>query len=90
MRSVVLKSQFRRDFSKWVAGTSIEGELRAVMERIAGGVPLDPRHRDHPLKGEWEGCRDCHLRGGVVLIYSLPPGLAVFHRVGSHSELFRR
>lgn len=90
MRSVVLKSQFRRDFGRWIEGTPIENELRAVMERIAGGAPLDPRHRDHPLKGKWEDCRDCHLRGDVVLIYSLPPGLAVFHRVGSHSELFRR
>ena len=90
MRSVVLKSQFRRDFRKWVEGTSLEGELRAVMERIVGGEPLDPRHHDHPLHGAWVGCRDCHVRGDVVLIYSLPPGLAVFHRVGSHSELFRR
>ena len=90
MRSVVLKSQFRRDFGSWIEGTPVENELRAVMERIAGGALLDPRHRDHPLRGEWQGCRDCHIRSDVVLIYSLPPGLAVFHRVGSHSELFRR
>jgi mRNA interferase YafQ len=90
MRSVVLKSQFRRDFRKWIEGTAVEGELRAVMERIATGVTLEPRQRDHALSGEWQGCRDCHVRGDLVLIYSLPPGLAVFHRVGSHSELFRR
>lgn len=89
MRSVVLKSQFRRDFGRWIEGTPVENELRGVMERIAGGAPLDPRHRDHPLQGEWQGCRDCHIRGDVVLIYSLPPGLAAFHRVGSHSKLFR-
>jgi mRNA interferase YafQ len=90
MRSIVLKSQFRRDFGRWIEGTPVEHELRAVMEHIAGGAPLDPRHRDHPLQGEWQDCRDCHIRGDVVLIYSLPLGLAVFHRVGSHSELFRR
>lgn len=90
MRRVVLKSQFRRDFRKWIEGAAIEGELCAVMDRIATGVALEPRHRDHPLSGEWLGCRDCHVRGDVVLIYSLPTGLAVFHRIGSHSELFRR
>lgn len=68
----------------------LEDELRVVMERIATGVPLETRHRDHPLGGKWRGCRDCHVRADLVLIYSLPPGLAVFHRVGSHSELFRR
>jgi mRNA interferase YafQ len=90
MRSVVLKNQFRRDFGRWIEGTPVESDLRAVMERIACGAPLDPRHRDHPLQGGWQGCRDCHIRGDVVLIYSLPPGLVVFHRVSSHSELFRR
>jgi len=90
MRSVVLKSQFRRDFGRWIEGTPIEQDLRAVMELIAVGDPLDPGRRDHPLHGDWKGCRDCHIRGDVVLIYSLPPGLAVFHRVGSHSELYRR
>ena len=90
MRSVVLKSQFRRDFSRWIEGTPLESELRDVMEHIVLGDPLDPRHRNHPLRGNWQGCRDCHVRGDIVLIYSLPPGLAVFHRVGSHSELFRR
>lgn len=90
MRSVVLKSQFRRDFRKWIAGTVFETELRVTMERIAAGLPLEPKHRDHPLGGKWQGCRDCHVRGDLVLIYSLTPELAVFHRVGSHSELFRR
>jgi mRNA interferase YafQ len=62
------------------------GLSKALVRIAAPG----PRHRDHPLQGEWQDCRDCHIRGDVVLIYSLPPGLAVFHRVGSHSELFRR
>ena len=90
MRSVVLKSQFRRDFERWIEGTPVEQELRGVMERIAAGAALASGRRDHPLHGDWQGCRDCHIRGDIVLIYSLPPGVAVFHRVGSHSELFRR
>ena len=27
---------------------------------------------------EWQGCRDCQIRGDIVLICSLSPGLAVF------------
>jgi mRNA interferase YafQ len=90
MRSIVLKSQFRRDFGQWIDGTPVEHDLRAVMERIAAGGALDSSRRDHSLRGAWRGCRDCHIRGDIVLIYSLPPGLAVFHRVGSNSELFGR
>lgn len=88
VRKVVLKGQFERDWRRWIAGHSEKADVQGVMEMLASGMRLDPRYRDHPLKGRWKGCRDCHVRGDLVLIYSLPPGLAVFHRVGSHSELF--
>jgi mRNA interferase YafQ len=58
------------------------------MTCIAEDRPLAPKNRDHPLKGPWGGCRDCHVRGDLVVIYSLSPGLVAFHRIGSHSELF--
>ena len=88
MRKVVLKSQFERDWRKWVAGTPVEEEARSVMTCLAEDRPLAAKNRDHPLKGPWAGCRDCHVRGDLVVIYSLLPGLVVFHRIGSHSELF--
>ena len=88
VRKVVLKSQFERDWRKWIAGRPEAADAQAVMELLAAGAPLDQRQRDHPLKGDWKGCRDCHVRGDLVVIYSLPPGLVVFHRIGSHSELF--
>jgi mRNA interferase YafQ len=65
-----------------------EAEVEAVVARLAAGGPLAPHHRDHPLKGNWKGCRDCHVRGDLVLIYSLGPATLKLHRIGSHSELF--
>ena len=88
MREVVLKRQFERDWRKWIAGKPEEAAAQSVMELLATGVQLSRTYRDHALKGDWRGCRDCHVRGDLVLIYSLPPGLVVFHRIGSHSELF--
>lgn len=37
-----LKSQFRRDFGRWIEGTPAGQELREVMGRIAAGDPLNP------------------------------------------------
>lgn len=88
VRKVVLKSQFERDWRKWIVGTPREEEARGVMERLAEDRPLAPKHRDLPRKGPWGGCRDCHVRGDLVLIYSLSLGVVAFHRIGSHSELF--
>ena len=51
MRKVVLKSQFERDWRKWVAGNPAEEEARRVMTCIAEDRPLAPKNRDHPPEG---------------------------------------
>jgi len=67
-------------------------ELERVMELLAAGQMLPPEYRDHPLRGEWADCRDCHIRGDWVLIYRIgktPEGEElIFIRTGTHSELF--
>jgi mRNA interferase YafQ len=66
----------------------------AMMLLIAGDGPLGPEWRDHALKGEWSGTRECHIGGDFLLIYTLDEtvgqsGMVVFVRAGTHSELFR-
>ena len=61
---------------------------------IAADTPLGPEWRDHALKSEWSGYRECHVGGDFLLIYVLDAeasasGTAVFVRAGTHSELFR-
>ena len=59
---------------------------------IANDEPLGPEWMDHPLKGGWEGHRECHVGGDFLLAYRLDDnragGLIVFVRAGTHSELF--
>ena len=67
---------------------------QAMLLPIAGDAPLGAEWKDHPLKGEWSGARECHIGGDFLLIYRLdesagPGGSVVFVRAGTHSELFR-
>ena len=67
---------------------------QAMLMLIAGDAPLGAEWKDHPLKGEWSGARECHIGGDFLLIYRLdenagPGGSVVFVRAGTHSELFR-
>ena len=56
---------------------------------LADDQPLEPRHRDHDLSGEWAGYRDCHVKPDLVLIYrKLDANILRLARLGSHSELF--
>ena len=64
----------------------------AMLLLIANDAPLGPEWHDHPLKGEWDGNRECHIGGDFLLIYRLadvsPAGIVVFVRAGTHAELF--
>ena len=68
--------------------------LKAVMMRlIASDGPLGAEWKDHPLKGDWAGYRECHVGGDFLLIYRLDEAIGqgggiVFARAGTHSELF--
>lgn len=59
---------------------------------IANNGLLPPEWLDHPLTGDWNGHRECHIGGDFLLIYTLDDagkhGLVVFVRSGTHSELF--
>lgn len=65
----------------------------AMVLLIANDHPLGPEWLDHPLKGDWEGYRECHIGGDFLLIYQLadakPAGMIVFVRAGTHADLFR-
>ncbi len=60
---------------------------------IANDAPLGPEWLDHPLGGDWEGHRECHVGGDFLLAYKLDNSnkfeLIVFVRAGTHAELFK-
>jgi mRNA interferase YafQ len=65
---------------------------RVMLLLIAGDEPLGPEWLDHPLKGDWQGYRECHVGGDFLLIYKLDesakPAIIVFVRAGTHADLF--
>ena len=70
------------------------GRLKqAMLLLIANDQPLGPEWRDHPLKGDWVGYRECHIGGDFLLIYAVADGgkvgQVIFVRAGTHAELFR-
>jgi mRNA interferase YafQ len=91
---------FAKSFDKDWDGLSRSGrydmpKLKSVMlQLIANDGPLGPEWKDHALKGEWSGHRECHVGGDFLLVYYAddsagPSGTIVFVRAGTHSELFK-
>lgn len=92
MRTIEWTTAFKRDFKREKAGRHgkrLDALLTAVLDRLAADAPLSPSNRDHPLSGEWNDHRDCHLRPDLVLIYrKVEPDRLQLVRLGSHAELF--
>ena len=92
MRKIERSTAFRRDYKREVKGkhrSTLEVDLRTVLESLASDTPLEPRYRDHDLSGDWAGYRDCHIKPDLLLIYRKPdPDTLRLARLGSHSELF--
>jgi len=91
MREIRQTGAFKRDRkreAKGQYGAVLKAILEPVLEALAKDQPLALHYRDHALGGNWQGCRDCHIRPDLVLIYSKPdPVHLLLLRLGSHAEL---
>ena len=93
MRTIKRTTRFQRDYRREARSRGREflhGALSPVIEALANDQPLQYRHRDHALAGDWARYRDCHVRPDLVLIYRKPDTeQLILTRLGSHSQVFR-
>lgn len=88
MLEPIFTRAFRRDRKRAEKRGKDLGKLDSVARRLITGGPLDPRHRDHKLKGEWQDFRECHVEPDWLLIYRIEDGTITFVRTGTHADLF--
>jgi mRNA interferase YafQ len=91
MRIIKQSGQFKRDLKREAKGPhrqALQSDFTSIVQALAKDEPLAERYRDHPLTGEWNDHRDCHLKPDLVLIYRKPDTERLqLVRLGSHSEL---
>ena len=91
MRTFSRSSQFKKDVKLAGRRGRNLAKLKAVMDRLIDGGVLPPLYKDHPLRGNFAGSRDCHIEPDWILIYTLAEknSHVRFERTGTHSDLFR-
>lgn len=91
MRTIERTGRLKRDYKREARGrhrATLDAEFLGVLELLASHQPLEARHRDHALIGEWKDFRDCHVKPDLVLIYRKPDDDTLqLVRLGSRSEL---
>lgn len=88
MRQVIQSSAFRRDVKRVQRRGKDLAKLFAIVERLASGIALDPRHRPHPLLGEWKPKWECHIEPDWLLVYQVSDKAVALVRTGTHADLF--
>uniref|UniRef100_UPI003BAC3C44 type II toxin-antitoxin system YafQ family toxin n=1 Tax=Peptoniphilus gorbachii TaxID=411567 RepID=UPI003BAC3C44 len=81
---------FKKDFKKLKYNKNKLIKLADIIEKLSKGEILADRHRDHDLKEDWKGFRECYVEQDLLLIYKMfdEQLVLVLVRVGSHNDLF--
>ena len=87
-RALVTTKPFERDLKRLRKRGKDIGRLWDVVEALRLGQPLQARHRDHSLSGDWQGFRDCHVEPDWVLVYQLDDEAVYLTRTGTHADLW--
>jgi mRNA interferase YafQ len=88
MRSISRSSAFRKDYKRLQKRGFEIRRLKRVIEALARGQKMEDRYRDHPLRGNYEGWRECHIAPDWLLIYILTDEELSLARTGTHADLF--
>lgn len=59
---------------------------------LAQNRQLPPQLKDHPLKGNYAGLRECHVSPDWLLIYRVDQDelILILSRTGTHADLFKK
>lgn len=84
---------FRKSFKKLKkSGISIFilDEFIFIVNSLLEGKKLPLQYKDHNLKGNFLGNRECHIKGDLLLVYEIKEEkkCLVLHDIGSHSQIF--
>lgn len=65
-------------------------KIKAVIGMLVHDETLPSEYQDHPLKGNFKGCRDCHIEPDWLLMYRQHDEALYLERTGTHADIFGR
>jgi mRNA interferase YafQ len=85
-------AKYRRHRRKLIKRRYDMSKLDETIKLLAGGEPMPPKYCDHALKGDYSGCRECHIDGlgDWLLVYKKFEDklILLLTETGTHSDLF--
>jgi mRNA interferase YafQ len=93
-RELIILPRFKRDYRSARKHPEFEPEtLEYVIDVMISGRTLPEAFREHRLdkrSTNWAGMTECHIGADLLLIYRVRRDTVIFHRIGTHKQLFVR
>jgi mRNA interferase YafQ len=89
MRTPVYTNRFEKDLKLMIKRGYDPASIRAVVRKLVDEIPLESKHRDHLLVGNFKDRRERHIEPDWLLIYRLDGSMIIFERTGTHADLFK-
>ena len=90
MLDAVFSSSFKKDYKLMKRRGLNISELIKAMKLLESETPLETKHNEHQLTGNYKNFLECHIQPDWLLIYRIDRnvGKIYFTRTGTHSDLF--
>ncbi|HEY3777325.1 MAG TPA: type II toxin-antitoxin system YafQ family toxin [Rhizomicrobium sp.] len=89
MKRILTTGRFEMDVTTLAIrrGLAVQ-RLWTLVDHLARGEQLAPRHRPRRPGGEWQNCRECHIAPDWLLIWREDETQLILVRTGSNADLF--
>jgi mRNA interferase YafQ len=79
---------FKKDISKLKFSDQHYTKYILYLVMLLEEKMLPTEAKDHELKGNWQGYKEFHISGDLLLIYKIENEILYLVRIGTHSQLF--
>lgn len=92
MLTIRYETTFRRDYKRVIRRGYDPSRIAEVISMLAAQTPLPEQCHDHPLSGNWNGFRECHITPDWLLVYHISQTelTLCLTRTGTHSDIFKK
>lgn len=89
MKELRYTTKAKKDLKKYRNDPRKMRKLYEVLRMLVNDIQLPPTYRAHELKGNFQGCLECHIESDFLLIWiDEESNVVEIVRMGSHAELF--
>lgn len=90
MLKIKYHTSFKKDYRKALKRGIDVNEVNKVINMLANEVALPAQYKDHALKGNYIGYRECHVQNDWLLVYKIEKNILTLTLayMGTHSDLF--